>query len=122
MLWTEPWLYPLKRPVNLGKSPRFSAFVSCPQVRGLDATFKAPSSPGSYSGGQLLGQGGALPPSCSLQSALSPASTSQQERLLPHIPTGQSKYCFQEGWRVATRGTNPVISQTREPGSRVTQP
>lgn len=48
-------------------------FVSCPQVRGLDACFKAPSSAGSYSTGQLLVQGGALPPSCSPPEGSEPA-------------------------------------------------
>ena len=57
-----------------------------------------------------LAQGGAQPHSCSTKEGSEPAHgmvdgtepcTSKEERLLPHIPTGQSKYCFQEGWRVA---------------------
>lgn len=80
---------------------------------------KVPSSSESHSLGQLVflpqgaGQGAAPPHSCSSKEGSEPAHglvdrtepcTFKEEQLLPHIPTGQSKYCFQEGWRGATKG------------------
>lgn len=139
LLWVEPRLCnPPPRPqetCELGRvpSPPLRAFVSLPQGRGLDACLQ-----GSFQLRVIFHRTAALPRvgPCLLPAPLQragsqltersmglrPACTSQQERLLPHIPAGQSKYCSQEGGGLQLRGANPVILPMREPGSRVTQP
>lgn len=135
LLWIELGLCPLTpKRHELGRVPSLlCAFVSCPQGRGLDACLQ-----GSFQFRVIFHRTAACPgvEPCLLPAPLQrarsqltewsmglcPACTSQQERLLPHIPAGQSKHCFQEGWRVTAQGANPVVLQMREPGSRVTQP